>query len=49
MTTSYFLSFKRIRDQFSAELVESYDQFQEMVDQYMMPVKASEAIEAEKG
>ncbi|KAG6488770.1 nuclear intron maturase 3, mitochondrial-like [Zingiber officinale] len=47
-TTGDFLSLKRIRDQLPAELVESYDQFQEKVDQYMMPVQASKVIEAEE-
>ncbi|WOL00285.1 hypothetical protein Cni_G08998 [Canna indica] len=48
LTTGDFFSLKRIRDQLPAELVESYDQFQEKVDKYLMPVSATKVIEEEE-
>ncbi|XP_072962245.1 nuclear intron maturase 3, mitochondrial [Typha angustifolia] len=47
LTAGDFLSLKRVRDQLPLELVESYDQFQEKVDKYLMPVRASKVFEDE--
>ncbi|XP_020109316.1 uncharacterized protein LOC109724798 [Ananas comosus] len=48
LTRGDFLSLNRIRDQLPPELVESYDQFQEKVNKYLMPAWASRAFEEEE-
>ncbi|KAJ6807116.1 uncharacterized protein M6B38_173515 [Iris pallida] len=40
LTAGDFLSLKRVRDQLPQELVDSYDQLQDKVNEYMMPFKS---------
>lgn len=48
LSSGDFLSLKRIRDQLPEELVDSYDQFQEKVNKYMLPMNANKALEEEE-
>ncbi|KAJ3694046.1 hypothetical protein LUZ60_009526 [Juncus effusus] len=48
LSTGEFLKLDRIRNQLPDELVQSYDEFQEKVEQYLSPFKAIKALEREE-
>ncbi|XP_077222854.1 RNA-directed DNA polymerase (reverse transcriptase) [Tasmannia lanceolata] len=47
LSSGDFLSLRAIRDQLPQELVDSYDQFQEKVEKYMKPERASKVLDEE--
>lgn len=47
LTRGDFLSIRAVREQLPQELVDAYDQFQEKVNKYMKPEKASKILEEE--